>query len=71
MVANPLLDVVLRCTTKLVSFVALSVQVRLILLEDVAVAPKPLGAIGGSASVVAKASLEKPESPAPLEAYTR
>ena len=46
MVANPLPVVVLRCTTKLVSLLELSVQVRLILLDDVAVAPKPVGAIG-------------------------
>lgn len=40
-------EVVLRCTTKLVSSLELSVQFRLILLDDVAVAPKPVGAVGG------------------------
>ena len=72
MVVKPLPDVVLRCTRKLDSALELSVQVRLMLLDEVAVAPNPVGAVGGvgagEPSVVAEASLEKPESPALLVA---
>ena len=46
MLAKPLPDVVLRCTTKLVSSLELSDQLRSILLDDVAVATKLVGAIG-------------------------
>ena len=71
MVVNPLPEVVLRCTTKLVSSLELSLQLRLILLDEVVVKIKPEGAVGimtGGESVVAKASLEKPESPTLLVA---
>ena len=36
----------LRCTTKLVSLLAVSVQLKLILLDDPAIAVKPVGAFG-------------------------
>ena len=39
-------EAVLRCTTKLVSLLAVSVQLKLILLDDPAIAVKPVGAFG-------------------------
>ena len=74
MVAKPLPEVVLRCTTKLVSSLELSDQLRLILLDDVTFATKPVGSTGtvvAAASVVADASFENPELPALLVANTR
>ena len=71
MVAKLPLEAVLRCTTKLVSLLVVSVQLRRILLDEVDVAPNPVGADGtvtGGGSVIAKASFENPESPAPLVA---
>ena len=67
-------EVVLRCTTKPVSSLELSDQLRLILADDNVVALNPEGSAGtivASASVVADASFENPELPALLVARTR
>ena len=68
---KPLPEARLRCTTKLVSSFALSFQLRLTLLEESAVADKPVGALGTGiikAPVVANASLENLELPVALVA---
>ena len=60
-----------RCTKKLDSSFELSDQLRLILLDDVTVATKPVGSAGtvvAAASAVADDSFENPESPALLVA---
>jgi hypothetical protein len=51
-------DEVARSTLNPVSLVALSVQTRLIWLEETALAERPLGAFGIVASVVALATFE-------------
>jgi hypothetical protein len=68
--AQPLVAV-LRSILKPVSFDDPSTHVRSIRLEETAVAESPDGATGRPGWVVAEATFEYPESPAPLYARTR
>ena len=60
-----------RSTLKPVSLLALSVQLTVIWLDEIAVAVSPLGAGGGAPGVVALAAFEYAESPAAFVALTR
>ena len=60
-----------RSTLKPDSFEELSTHARLIRLDETAVAPSPLGAVGMLSEVVALATLEGVEVPAVLYALTR
>ena len=68
---KPLLDERLRSTLKPDSLSALSCQLRLIWLDETAVADNPLGAFGRVSSVVALAVFEGPEKEDLLYALTR
>ncbi len=61
----------LRKIEKAVSFVLLSVQLRLTWLADMAVAARLVGAAGTADGVLSVASLLQPEVPPSLNARTR
>ena len=64
-------DPVHRSILKPVSVVELSVQAKLIWVEELAVATRLAGAAGGASRVVALAMLEYAEEPKELVAFTR